>query len=253
MSLAIALISIISDAIHQLEADKPLLSWLLPTWVKIIRHVRTFEEQHAGNDVCNSETASLVDIVKKRFDTHYNSSWAAAYLVDPMFAREGAQGWYLFKDRDLLSASKLDGALTCLQQLAGPGNAAAVQQEFTRLKLSPLPAAMAKDLPALVKRTEGEGGVVKVASAELRRGWWDVHSAQFPHIAAAALKLLSFHVTSCATERNWSVWGRLCTKTTNRRLLERAAKLVTIMTSRAGSAAAADAEEVLLALLSEEV
>ena len=99
---------------------------------------------------------------------------------------------------------------------------------------------MAKDLPALVKCTEGEGGVVKVASAELHRGWWDVHSAHFPHIAAAALKLLSFHVSSCATERNWSVWGRLCTKTTNRRLLERAAKLVTIMISRAGTAAASD-------------
>jgi len=45
------------------------------------------------------------------------------------------------------------------------------------------------------------------------------------------------------------VWGRLCTKTTNRRLLERVAKLVTIMTSSTG-AAAADADEELLQLLS---
>jgi hypothetical protein len=127
-----------------------------------------------------------------------------------------------------------------------------VQAEFTRLKLSPLPAAMAKDLPTLVQRTDGADGVVKVASAEMRRGWWDVHSAHFPHISAVAIKLLSFHVTSCATERNWSIWGRLCTKTTNRRLLERAAKLVTIMASRTGSAAAADAEEELMALLAQE-
>ena len=79
-----------------------------------------------------------------------------------------------------------------------------------------------------------------------------MHSAHFPLIATAAIKLLSFHVTSCATERNWSVWGRLCTKTSNRFLLERAAKLVTIMTSSTG-AAAADAEEELLALLSQEL
>eukprot|EP00611_Tribonema_gayanum_P029132 TRINITY_DN769_c1_g1_i1.p1 TRINITY_DN769_c1_g1~~TRINITY_DN769_c1_g1_i1.p1 ORF type:complete len:243 (-),score=59.41 TRINITY_DN769_c1_g1_i1:123-851(-) len=62
----------------------------------------------------------------------------------------------------------------------------------------------------------------KVASAEMRRGWWDVHSEHFPHIAAASLRPLSFHVTSCAIERNWSVWGRLCTRTPNRPLLGRA-------------------------------
>lgn len=249
--MGIALISIICDAIHQLEADRPLLSWLLPTWVKIIHHFRAFEEQHKDSGVVAGETVSLVDIVKKRFDTHYDPSWAAAYLVDPMFAKEGAQGWYLFKDRNLLSASKLADALTFIKVLAGPGHAAAVHTEFMRLKLSPLPADMATDLPDLTQRTEGENGIAMVAAAELRRGWWDVNSTHFPHIAAAAIKLLSFHVTSCATERNWSVWGRLCTKTTNRRVLERAEKLVTIMTSSAGAAATA-AEEELLELLAKE-
>jgi hypothetical protein len=171
MLLAIALVSFICDAIHQLEADKPLLSWLLPTWVKIIHHVRAFEQQHADNDVLQGDDASLVDVVKKRFDTHYDPSWAAAYLVDPMFAKQGEQGWYLFKQRELLSTPKQDDALAFLKILAGPGNAAAVQEEFTRLKLAPLPAAMAKDLPTLVRQTPAaEGGATIVASAEMRRG-----------------------------------------------------------------------------------
>jgi hypothetical protein len=80
------------------------------------------------------------------------------------------------------------------------------------------------------------------------QGFWDVHSEHFPHIAGAAIKLLSLHVTSCATERNWSVWGRLCTRTTSRRLLERAEKLVTITASRPDRAA--EVEEELLSLLS---
>jgi hypothetical protein len=83
----------------------------------------------------------------------------------------------------------------------------------------------------------------------LRRGSWDVHSKHFPLIAAAAIRLLSFNTTSCASERNWSVWGRLCTKTTNRRVLERAKKLVTIMTSSPDNAASA--EEELLTVLAE--
>ena len=152
--------------------------------------------------------------------------------------------------RRLLCINSTAALTPAIKILAGTGNAAAVQQKFTRLKFSPLPAVMATDLPSLAARTEGKDGVVLVAAADLRRGWWDANSALFPHIAAAAIKLLSFHVTSCATERNWSVWGRLCTKTTNRRVLERAATLITIMTSSTG-AAAADAQEELLALLSE--
>lgn len=111
-------------------------------------------------------------------------------------------------------------------------------------------AGTATTNPILGKRKKG--GSVNVATAEMRRGWWDVHSTHFPLIADAAIRLLSFHVTSCATERNWSVWGRLCTKTTNRRLLERAAKLVTIMTSGESAAVQADEDEELMALLSKE-
>lgn len=256
MDLALKLIGPISDAIHQLEADQPRLSWLLPTWVSIIRHVRAFQEQHQANSLFSGETESLVDIVKHRFEIHYDKCWAAAHLIDPMFAQQGAQGWYLMKGRDsILSPRKMADALACLQQLAGDGHAAAVQAEFSRLKLSPLPSAMASDLPELTARRQVEGGQeVFVASSVMRRSWWDLNSSHFPHIACAALKLLSFHVTSCATERNWSIWGRLCTKTSNRRLLERAEKLVTIMSSKRSTLDGSDAdpEDELLTLLSSQ-
>jgi hypothetical protein len=251
MDLAIKLISPVSDAIHQLEGDKPQLSWLLPAWVKIITGVRAFEAQHEDRQEFQGETETLVKIVGDRFEKHYDTCWAAAHLVDPMFAQQGAQGWYLAKGReDVLTTRKLGDALACLKQLAGDGNAAAVQAEFARLKLAPLPADMAADLPALTERRQVEGGGEVVASAVMRRGFWDVHSKHFPHIAGAAIKLLSFHVTSCASERNWSVWGRLCTKTTNRRLLDRAEKLVTIMASRPERAA--EVEDELLTLLANE-
>jgi hypothetical protein len=44
----------------------------------------------------------------------------------------------------------------------------------------------------------------------MRRGWWARYaSAQFPHTARAAVKLLAAHVTTAAAERNWSLWGRI--------------------------------------------
>jgi len=47
-------------------------------------------------------------------------------------------------------------------------------------------------------------------------------SADFPHMAEAAGRLLSAHVTSCASERNWSLFGNIFQKTRNRLALQRA-------------------------------
>ena len=41
-------------------------------------------------------------------------------------------------------------------------------------------------------------------------------------MAEAAGRLLSAHVTSCATERNWSMFGNIFSKTRNRLALRRA-------------------------------
>jgi hypothetical protein len=47
-------------------------------------------------------------------------------------------------------------------------------------------------------------------------------------MAAVAARLLSAHVTSCATERNWSLFGNIFSKTKNRLALERAQKIAFI-------------------------
>jgi hypothetical protein len=58
-----------------------------------------------------------------------------------------------------------------------------------------------------------------------RRNFWQGHmSSKFPRMAAVAGRLLSARVTSCATERNWSLFGNIFSKTKNRLMLERAQK-----------------------------
>jgi hypothetical protein len=89
---------------------------------------------------------------------------------------------------------------------------------------------MARHMPALTKRKMVDGRE-EVATAAMRQGFWDQALGEFPLIAAAAIRLLAFHATSCSSERNWSRWGHLCTKARNRRLLERSEKLVAIMAS----------------------
>jgi len=53
----------------------------------------------------------------------------------------------------------------------------------------------------------------------------------FPLMAEAAGRLLAAHVTSCASERNWSMFGNIFTKTRNRLALERAHKMANIRTN----------------------
>jgi hypothetical protein len=52
--------------------------------------------------------------------------------------------------------------------------------------------------------------------------------AAFPSLAAVPLQLLGMHMTSCASARNWSLWGYIYSKAHNCLSLERAVKLVYI-------------------------
>ena len=66
-------------------------------------------------------------------------------------------------------------------------------------------------------------------------------------MSAVAARLLSAHVTSCATERNWSLFGNIFSKTKNRLALERAKKLAFIRGNSKGSTGAD--EEVMLSVI----
>jgi hypothetical protein len=197
-------------------------------------------------------------VFKARIQKHYDKAWAAAFLVDPVNAVKGNRGWYL--NFDELRDYQVTEAQECFTELAGGGAdaKAAVAKELGKLQVEPLPESMARTLPTLTEHTQLAGGKVQLASAVARRAWWDRAAHHFPHIAPAAVRLLSFHVTSCAAERNWSRWGHVCKKARNRLGLERAEMLVAIEAH--GAAAAAERkgnqgvqpdDEVLLRLLGQ--
>lgn len=128
-----------------------------------------------------------------------------------------------------------------------------MEGEFTKLQFLALPEVMARALPTLTKRTASADGKISIASGEMRRTWWDNSGSDtFPLLSQVACKLLLFHVTSCATERNWSKWGRLIPKARNRLALERAEKLITIMGDvgdEGGSSSQVEEDDILLQLL----
>ena len=91
---------------------------------------------------------------------------------------------------------------------------------------------MTDALPTLTARTtvtEGKRVKVKLADSMMRRGWWQtIGRAEFPHVSRVAVRLLSYHVTACASERNWSLWGNVYPKCKSRLAIERGSKVIFI-------------------------
>jgi len=201
----------------------------------------------------------VLEQVEKRFRFSYSPDWAAAYVSDPVHFIKAPGGWMLpFSMLASCEVQQADGKEYNLMQDAkesfvrlagGEGVRDAVLKEIGQLRVSGVPPMHADVCEALSERKQLEDGRVVLQPAAQRRQFWLMHMyTQFPHLAAAAGRLLSAHVTSCATERNWSLFGNIFTKTKNRLALERAKKLAYIRTNGSQRTLGAD-EEIQLSVI----
>jgi hypothetical protein len=122
-----------------------------------------------------------------------------------------------------------------------------LQREFDSLMLSPLVDSMSRTAPQFQVK-DSSGKFVQGAAQKLR--WWMDYGKEYPQLCQAAVRLLSMHTTTCASERNWSLWGTIYTKARNRLALERANKLVFIRGN--GRQAMVQEDTIMLSLLEQE-
>lgn len=76
--------------IHQAEADKPLLSQVLPLWRELLGHAKGWiaeQQQHAGRFSAPrlQHVQHVWDIFFARFRKHNQPAWTAASVADPAF------------------------------------------------------------------------------------------------------------------------------------------------------------------------
>lgn len=87
-----------------------------------------------------------------------------------------------------------------------------------------------------------------VASMVARRTFWaEKAQPHVPILSAAAIRLLSLHVTTAAAERNWSAWGNTFTSARAALGLDRAQKMIFIKENME-SDASANSTDALVAL-----
>jgi hypothetical protein len=252
----------IADATHELEADKPYLSQVRGIMNGILNQATKWA---AHEDTPAELAKGVVEAVQRRYAMFYDPVWSAAYLLDPVYLVRTAAGFMLpFSElsrhkppqlpagdnREARRAQKrqqqqqqqgveertlLDDAKACIARLAGK-SLAATEQELGVLRVETIPPEISDVCEAMVKREKLADGRVQLAPIEHRRSFWLMHIApSFPILASAAERLLSAHVTTGASERVWSVAGRVFTKSRNRLGLERARKLMYVAcNSKAG-------------------
>jgi hypothetical protein len=242
-----------ADAIHQLEADRPMLGQCHEALVTLRKHVSAYVTKYK-----DARDGDVVERLQETFDRRltavgggalapiYNAAYTAAFLLDPMNAVLSAQD----KHYHLPAVDKawMEAAITLVERVGGQPAAAQLRE----LQLTGYPDAMtqyvaviASKKPAPTASAEPDaatsGGPArkrqKVERAELppmyaRVNVWLKHGAAlFPELCAVVQRLLTCHATSCATERNWSLWGRVYCASRNALAMEKAKKLIAICTS----------------------
>jgi hypothetical protein len=106
--------------------------------------------------------------------------------------------------------------------------ATAADQEHREEALAAAVAALAN-----ANSTSKKWKLANMPNVCLRMKHWSQCGTGFPEISDVAQKLLTCHATSCVTERNWSLWGRVYTSSRTALGIERETKIITICANTA--------------------
>lgn len=89
LQLVSQLLQPISQAIHQVEADLPMLSQVYPAWKKLQKHFILWQREPG----CTRDLLKgTIDTFTRRFNRHVSGEAVAAYLLDPANATESPEG-----------------------------------------------------------------------------------------------------------------------------------------------------------------
>ncbi|KAG5189338.1 major facilitator superfamily domain-containing protein [Tribonema minus] len=79
------LVQPVSDAIHQVESDKPLLSQMLPIWKQLLQHAADFDDH-----IDNVERSPVLPLFERRYNTHFDKSVLGPFLPNYAERRFGS-------------------------------------------------------------------------------------------------------------------------------------------------------------------
>ncbi|EFJ41638.1 hypothetical protein VOLCADRAFT_98396 [Volvox carteri f. nagariensis] len=267
----------VSDAIHQFEGDRPSIGQVLKVQRALDAHFAEFDKQNPDMMVKprgNKEAVGVQSVYEqRRGSTLSNVLVPLAHALDPInFVQlNGGDNWFP-PFHELSKEERKDARKLAAEVYAGNGEGATEEDrradkemlsEWGTLALMGVPDDCKEHMEVLTARktVESKAGnsttvSVQIAGIEARLMFWSQHmSVQYPALANVADRVLRMHTTTCAAERNWSLWGNIFSKARNRLAQERAEKLIYIRQnddSNKGKGSRLSDEEVVMTLLAAE-
>jgi hypothetical protein len=253
VELLLELLQPFSDAIHQLEADRPMLAECHVVLAALQAHVQAFAAKYKtlrnGDVVQRSATGRIgstgvEDTFQRRYDAVgggarapiYNEAYTAAFMLDPVHAVKDDEGvWHMPR-----VAPAQEAAVRALVKRVGGPDA---ESELIRIELNGYPKEMgiyvavvvqdaetARDTAAAAASSKKRTAPVEMPPMSMRANVWG-KSGKFPALTEVVRRLMACHATTCAAERNWSLWGRIYTSARSALGMERAKKMISICTN----------------------
>jgi hypothetical protein len=215
----------VMDAMHKIEADKPLLSRVLPMINELEKHFEKFEMLYPQLG------SGLSEVIHKRLrEKYYKKCLASAYLLDPANFQQLDECTYRLPVQHLTHSERSD-ALKDVERLGGP-NAKEQLVDMFAVGLTAQDEFDKGVIQRCVAREETDHAdgvsIVTCSAVQIRRSLWSLKMLQdtYPDLCAVAKQYMGMHATSCASERNLSKFGRLFDKSRGTLALKRAEKMV---------------------------
>jgi hypothetical protein len=173
---------------------------------------------------------TLTEVFHHRLREFYcKPAFAAAYLLDPVHFLLSKTGVYELPF-DKMSMSEQNDAMSDIERLGGADTVADLAEAQLNgfQGLNDLHKRTLQSCVSIAEQAQADGSVksITVPVHKRRQLWEKVLVKLYPNLAKVAVQYLSMHATSCASERNLSVFGRLYDKFRGKLKLERAEKIV---------------------------
>ncbi|KAG8374795.1 hypothetical protein BUALT_Bualt10G0032800 [Buddleja alternifolia] len=214
-----SLVKLIRARAQEIEAEKPRVGQCLPLWEELRAKVKDW--------CCKFHIVEgpVEKVIERRFKKNYHPSWAAAFILDPIYLIRDTSGKYLppFKCLTPEQEKDVDKLIT---RLVSREEAHIALMELMKWRTEGLDPVYAQAVQ--LKQRDPITGKMKIANPQSSRLVWETYLTEFKSLGKVAVRLIFLHATSCGYKCDSSLLKWASAHSHSRVGMERAQKLIFI-------------------------
>ncbi|KAK6137671.1 hypothetical protein DH2020_028597 [Rehmannia glutinosa] len=212
-----SLVKLIKAMAQEIETEKPRVGQCLPLWEELRVKVKDW--------CCKYHIVEgpVEKIIEKRFKKNYHPSWAAAFILDPLYLIRDTSGKYLppFKCLTQEQEKDVDKLIT---RLVSRDEAHIALMELMKWRTEGLDPVYAQAVQ--LKQRDPNSGKMRIVNPQSSRLVWETYLTEFRTLGKVAVRLIFLRATSCGFKCNSGLVKWASAHSRSRVGVERAQKLI---------------------------